>query len=100
MPQVSLLFDGDGRWYRAEVLGWDPARGRALLLYDDGEDEWVELEAEELSWHRPLGAAHSGVAPGLPRGAPWRRGRCWQRERQSCTDGDLRVHACFVLTHS
>lgn len=81
--QVSLLFEGDGRWYRAEVLGWDPARAAALLLYDDGEDEWVALEQEELSWHRPLGAAHSGVAPGLPRGAScrcWASRRVWQGE--------------------
>ena len=67
--QVSLLFDGDGQWYRGEVVGWDGRRGRALLLYDDGEDEWVELEQEALTWHCQL-AGHSGVYPGL-RGGEW-----------------------------
>lgn len=66
-PQLSLLCDGDGQWYRGEVVGWDPRRGRALLLYDDGEDEWVALEREEVVWHCQL-AGPSGVFPGLPRG--------------------------------
>jgi hypothetical protein len=81
---VSLLFEGDGQWYRGEVVGWDARRARALLLYDDGEDEWVSLEEERLAWHARL-QGHSGVHPGAPRGeAPagaaalgWRVGVYW-----------------------
>ncbi|PRW60087.1 Histone-lysine N-methyltransferase ATX2 [Chlorella sorokiniana] len=65
--QVSLLFDGDGQWYRGEIVGYDPRRGKALLLYDDGEDEWIALEGEELTWHCQL-AGPSGIYPGLGRG--------------------------------
>ena len=52
-----------------QIVGYDPQRGKALLLYDDGEDEWISLEAEELTWHCQL-AGPSGVYPGLGRGAP------------------------------
>lgn len=79
--QVSVLFDGDGQWYRGEVVGYDPRRGRALILYDDGEDEWVELGQEELTWHCQL-AGHSGIYPGVPRGA-WKtpgRGKKWREQ--------------------
>jgi hypothetical protein len=58
------------------------------VLYDDGEDEWVDLEGEELTWHCQL-AGHSGVYPGLARGtAPagtdalgWRVGVYWAADQ-------------------
>ena len=50
------------RWW-----GGTPAAGRALLLYDDGEDEWVALEREEVVWHCQL-AGPSGC---LSRPAAW-----------------------------
>ncbi len=90
LSQLSLLFDGDGQWYRGEVIGYDAATSRALLLYDDGEDEWVDLGQEELSWHCQL-AGHSGVYPGVPRGedAARRGGR-----GPSCTLSCCSLHAC------
>eukprot|EP00887_Chlorella_sp_A99_P006200 scaffold3.g6200.t1 len=69
--QLSLLFDGDGQWYRGQVLGHDRRKGRHLVLYDDGEDEWVALEQESVTFHRPLagGPAATGIYPGVLKGA-------------------------------
>ncbi len=65
--QVSLLFDGDGQWYRGEVLAFDRRRGRHLVLYDDGEDEWLALDQETLAWHKLVRGANMlcpGIKPG------------------------------------
>ena len=68
-----------------QIVGYDPQRGKALLLYDDGEDEWISLEAEELTWHCQL-AGPSGVYPGLGRGAPGQgvAERRYSEEQQLC----------------
>lgn len=73
--QVSILFDGDGQWYRGEVLGFDRRRNKHLVLYDDGEDEWVVLERESVAWHK-LAKQGEGAAtfPGLKPGG-WVSGR-------------------------
>ena len=68
--QVSLLFDGDGQWYRGQVLGHDRRKGRHLILYDDGEDEWVVLDQETVAFHQELsgGPTSTGIYPGIVKG--------------------------------
>ena len=58
---------GEARVHSGEVLAWCGERARHHVLYDDGEDEWLDLGAERLVWHAPRGAPP--VAAGLPDGA-------------------------------
>ncbi len=58
---------GEARVHGGEVLAWCGERARHHVLYDDGEDEWLDLAAERLVWHAPRGAPP--VAAGLPDGA-------------------------------
>ncbi len=61
---------GATRVHSGEVLAWCGERRRHQVLYDDGEDEWLDLAAERLVWHAPRGGR--AVAAGLPEGAPRR----------------------------
>ena len=65
--RCSLCFEGDGQRYFGEVLAYDSKRSSHLVLYDDGEHEWVQLHKEDAQWlHRlPRG---STTAVGLPHG--------------------------------
>lgn len=62
--QISLQGAGDGRWHRGEVLCYDVQRKRHLVMYDDGEDEWVDLSEEEVVWHGPVPEGRKGLFPG------------------------------------
>ena len=68
--KVSLKSASDGRWHGAEVLCYDSSNKKHCLLYDDGEDEWVNFDEEEVRWHHPSGVGASvafpGKSPGLP----------------------------------
>ena len=60
---VELYFAGGNCWVAAEVLAYSHATGRHLLLYADGEDEWVTLQRETLRW-----GSLPATAPGIPPG--------------------------------
>ena len=56
------------------MLAYDRSRGAHHVLYEDGEDEWLKLPAEVVSWQkgvpaRPLGAGLSFGASTLSSGA-------------------------------
>jgi hypothetical protein len=53
------------RWYRAEVLAFKD-NGFHHLLYQDGEDEWVDLSREAVQWLTcaPLSPLGAGLPPG------------------------------------
>lgn len=74
-----------------QIVGYDPRRGKALLLYDDGEDEWIALEGEELTWHCQL-AGPSGIYPGLGRGALSGVGWGWRTSVRGCCCQTLQLH--------
>ncbi len=61
-----MHFAGDGRQHAGWVLAHDPRSGRHHILYDDGEDEWADLQADALEWSPPPGAhaMHGGLPPG------------------------------------
>ena len=58
---------GEARVHSGEVLAWCEEKARHHVLYDDGEDEWLDLGAERLVWHKP--GSRPAVAAGLPEGA-------------------------------
>ena len=43
---LLLRSPGSASWLRADVVGVAPAARRVRVLYEDGEDEWVDLAAE------------------------------------------------------
>ena len=63
----ACFWAGEGRVQSGEVLAWDEDKARHHVLYDDGEDEWLDLGAERLAWHKP--GSRPAVAAGLPEGA-------------------------------
>ena len=55
--------------YKGEVISFRKEDGgQHLVLYDDGEDEWVDVSQEEPVWQAPLHGPPACVAPGLPPG--------------------------------
>ena len=66
--RVSLRSASDGRWYGAEVLCFDSSHQKHLVLYDDGEDEWVCFSEEEVRWHDPATMENfdSSLVPKFP----------------------------------
>lgn len=85
--QVSVLFDGDGQWYRGEVLAYNSQRGRHLVLYEDGEDEWLALERESLAWHKLAPSSAAAACPGIRpggRGGPRGGGGVRPRGGEAC----------------
>ena len=63
---------GGNAWVRGEVLTYNALRRVHLVLYEDGESEWIDMDAEALQMLPAL-----SWVPGLPSGAP--------REQQSNT---------------
>ncbi len=52
---------------RADVLAYDRSRGAHHVLYEDGEDEWLKLPCEVVSWQKGTPARSLGA--GLSFGA-------------------------------
>jgi hypothetical protein len=41
--KVRVFWPVDQNWYTGTVLQYDPAKGEHLLLYGDGDSEWVKI---------------------------------------------------------
>ena len=51
---MQVWWGADGGQHPAEVLAYRPKDGRHLLMYKDGEVEWLELSKEVVVWdHKP-----------------------------------------------
>ena len=48
------------------MLTFDAEKGQHLVFYDDGEDEWVDLSLQHVTWHEHVRGVT--VAHGLPAG--------------------------------
>ena len=56
--RVETLFDQSdscpGTWYKGTVRDYDVAEGKHLIVYDDGDQQWLNLEeeqrAQQLRW--------------------------------------------------
>lgn len=85
--RVAVLFAGDGRQYAGWVLAYSAKSGKHHILYEDGEDEWLDLQADALEWSpRAAGQAlHVGLPPGteLPAAEAavgWQLGVYWKED--------------------
>lgn len=57
---------GDNSTHKGEVLAFDAEKGQHLVFYDDGEDEWVDLSLQHVTWQEHVRGVT--VAHGLPAG--------------------------------
>lgn len=55
----------DGKMYGAEVLRFNANTNKHHLLYEDGEDEWVNLKEEEIEWVGLVPEGRPNVCPGV-----------------------------------
>lgn len=66
--RVLVYWQASGMWTPGEVLSFNPKTGRHHVLYNDGEDEWLELAKESLAWEstgRPLSPLVAGQCQGM-----------------------------------
>lgn len=49
--QLGVYFLGAGEFVRGQVVAFSTLTGRHHVAYQDGEDEWIQLESEALQWH-------------------------------------------------
>lgn len=61
--RVSVYWPADGNWYSGEVLAYNVKNGLYHVLYMDGEDEWLSLREEYVTWYKP--ARHTYTSAGL-----------------------------------
>lgn len=95
--RLSVYWQGDGRWYAAEVLAHNARSGRHHLLYADGEDEWVDLRVEVVAWARPQrerGAASTAIGVNEGRRGGRERGGASVAARLA---GAWRLHVCMYV---
>ncbi len=59
---------------RADVLAYDRSRGAHHVLYEDGEDEWLKLPCEVVSWQKGTSARSLGAGLSFGAIALWCRG--------------------------
>lgn len=61
--RVAIYWPADGVWYPAEILAYNSSTALHHVLYLDGEDEWLDLLQEHVTWYRP--ARHTYTSAGL-----------------------------------
>ncbi|KAL4857543.1 DNA mismatch repair protein 6 [Chlorella vulgaris] len=50
---IRVYWPGEDAWFTGEVVEARPAGGKCLVLYEDGDEEWVDLTAEKWAWVEP-----------------------------------------------
>ncbi|KAK9832914.1 hypothetical protein WJX74_001631 [Apatococcus lobatus] len=72
--RLLVRFNPTGEMFGGEVLAWSECQKQHHVLYDDGEEEWMNLSAEDgLVWQ---GAQRgTSVSPGIPEGQSVPKGR-------------------------
>ena len=65
--QLGVFFLATAQFVRGQVVAFSTLTGRHHVAYQDGEDEWLLLEAEALQWHllaaQPCLSLPAGAAP-------------------------------------
>jgi len=64
--QADDMLAGDSSVHKGEVLAYNAEKGHHLVFYDDGEDEWVDLSLQHVTWHEHVRGVT--VAHGFPAG--------------------------------
>lgn len=88
--QLSIFWGAMGAFVPGEVLAYN--KGRHLVLYQDGEDEWLELAKETILWHslyranslnkQPAGLLPDGKPPKGRHAVGWRVGIYWREDME------------------
>jgi len=56
--------------FQGRILAFDAAKPQQhLVLWDDGEHEWINVAQEHLTWHAGERGQNPGFGAGLPAGA-------------------------------
>ena len=60
---------GDNQMFQGRILAYDAAKPQQhLVLWDDGEHEWIDVSQEQLTWHAGDRGQNPGFGAGLPAG--------------------------------
>ena len=59
---------GNNQIHQGRILAYSAEKGRHQVLWDDGEDEWIDATKEPLKWHQDR-LKTTGFSAGLPAGA-------------------------------
>ena len=73
--RLELLWEDDGVFYRATIVGFNPATRKHVVLYDDGDKERVCLEEVAHRWLDQDGAGEivGGGFPMMDSLGAWRK---------------------------
>ena len=77
--------------HSGEVLAYDKEKGQHLVFYDDGEDEWVDLLAQPVTWQEHVRGVT--IAHGLPAGEPWSLQESAQAQPLNASQGSIHIRA-------
>ena len=58
--RVQVWWNDDQQWYGGRVQRFDNKSGKHLLVYDDDDTEWLDLEKEHRKNHLVLGSCAGG----------------------------------------
>lgn len=62
---VKVWCPADGQYHQGQLISFRAETGRHHVLYEDGEDEWLELSQERLKWlHHLAKPLHAGLLEG------------------------------------
>jgi hypothetical protein len=53
--RVSVYWDSDSMWDFGIVENYDSSSGKHRILFDDNQQEWVDLTLHAMRWHMPNG---------------------------------------------
>lgn len=53
--RVAVYWRTDAALYPGNIIAYDASSGKHEVEYDDGESEWLALNAEVLVWRLPPG---------------------------------------------
>jgi DNA mismatch repair protein MSH6 len=59
--RIKVLWPADKAWYEGEIAGFNPALCKHLVVYEDGDEEWLDLAVERFKIIAAEGGAGLGV---------------------------------------
>ena len=65
-----VYWTDDEQFYGGFVREYNRGRGKHLVEYDDGEEEWLRFSSERLEWPSNWEYSEAGTEGSTPRRAP------------------------------
>ena len=65
--EIASPLAGDCKEYQGRIIAFNSETNRHLVLWEDGEDEWIDIQKEVLTWHADRSKS-TGFSAGLPAG--------------------------------